>query len=366
MLQRFVFLFLFCGLFSPLFTPGDAWGAAAGNAQAAPTCLLPAPANLQKVFIQPTTVVYTWDAVPGAVKYYAALYDITAGGMVVTQQPTGTTITISGLILGHDYHFLVAPMCTEKDVSVFAAHDYFKAPNILIDLIVEIQSGCPSNLYGPSVGQGSGSLSTYTCANDWQTNRYYWMRFSTGGNDYTIRFEKNIQIPGRYFMTIVDPSGGNNYQLTCSLFPCSEVRLTCNDVPVMNIFFPNDDAISGTVLNGTSPVPFTVHEGCGGNEPLGSPWSDGASGETQLTSLTAAPNPFTDALTLYFPDAPEGIIKTRLLDLRSSVQLETNIEPGQLSSGVYSLQTESLPAGMYFLQMEMPSGQVVNLKVMKI
>ena len=86
----------------------------------------------------------------------------------------------------------------------------------------------------------------------------------------------------------------------------------------------------------------------------------------QLTSLTAAPNPFTDALTLYFPDAPEGIIKTRLLDLRGSVQLETNIEPEQLSGRAYSLQTESLPAGLYFLQMEMPSGQVVNLKVMKI
>lgn len=365
MQKRLNLLLICCCLLSTHFVTGSDTANSRQGMEAPPPCTLPAPTNLQKTFTQPSTVVYTWNPVGGAVKYHAILTNLTLGGIQVSQQAIGTTITFSGLIPGHSYQFSVAAMCADKDVSIYAAYDYFTAPNIIIDLIVELQSGCTN--YGAPIGSyASNNAGVYTCSYNWQTGHEYWMKITN--SDVVLRFSKNANLPNRYDMTVVDPSGGEEYTLTCGNSSCYEVLLYRNGSYYLSVFFPGHNGI--TSISPTQfPIPFIVYDGCS----LGFDGGDDRADEAEDTSnnpnlelQVTAVNPFSDQITLYFGTPPDGSVKTRLLDLQGRSWVETVIQPNELTEGAYSIPTVDLPAGMYFLQVETLQGQVVTRKVMKL
>lgn len=363
MQKQFVLLFIWCCLAFNSVASGARPIIRGAIVETSINCNLPAPTNLQRVFVQPNTVVYTWNAVPGAVKYYAVLTDLTLGGIVVSQDPIGPTITFGGLIAGHSYQFTVAAMCAEKEVSVNMTYDYFLAPNIIIDLIADLPYGCSG--FGTSIGNYNATGSTYTCYHNWQTNHEYWMRIPTGVSEITLRFNKSTILSNHFDLAVVDPSG-SLYTLTCLGQPCYEARLSRNGSPMLTLFFPDNGGVATVSLN-NSPFTFTVHDGCGMNFGGGGEKLEKGSNYARQMNLTTAPNPFTDLLTFYFPDAKQqDVIKARLIDLRGKVYVESVIEQQEAPDGFYTIPTETLPAGMYFLQMETTSGQMVTRKVMKV
>lgn len=335
--------------------PVDSTGA--GNL---PVCNLPAPTNLQRYFPNPVTVTYTWDPVVGAVKYFAVLTDLTLGGVVVSQDPVGTTASFS-VIGGHHYEFKVAPMCAEKLVSTNYAFDEFTAPFIVIDLIVETNSGCSD--YGSSIGSYTDFLSTRTCSYTFANDRAYWMKvpLGPGGSDILVYFKKSESSAFTYDMTVLDPSG-TAYSMTCSSGGsfCQRARLSSQNGPLIDIFFEDENKISSYRVDGNSAVPnFTVHNTC----PLRSTNGDKQSSQTQPDIFPI--NPFNNELMLFFSETPALTTQLRLLDLQGRVCLQTEIQPEHVAENMYSLPVQDLPAGLYFLQLSNASGHTQVRKILK-
>lgn len=373
MQQRILFTLLSCFLLLAGIQAGP--GTPAGqpvSEETTPPCNLPAPANLQRTFLQPDVVQYTWNPVVGASKYYAVLTNLTLGGMQVSQQPIGTSITFSGLIPNHQYLFTLAAMCTGKDVSDNKVNDNFKAPNFIIDIIVEAQQGC--NPTGAPIGDyfwnndpnsptGGG---VYTCAYNWEMGHQYWMKLSD--NDKAILyFNRTPNFPTEHFqITVIDEPGGDEY----SFVPCGGCLVGIikkNNDELFKIFYPGDDAVSIIAPPG---VTFTIHDGCG-TEP-GKGFGNG--GEDRSGAISGAnveipstyPNPFSDHLTLYFQSFPDDAsVQARLFDAQGILQIDTRIQAGDLDGGAYSLPTDHLPPGMYFLQTENTDGQINTQKLLK-
>ena len=324
-----------------------------------PPCNLPAPTNLQRTFLQPDVVQYTWNPVVGAAKYYAVLTNLTLGGMQVSQQPIGTSIIFSGLIANHQYQFTLAAMCTGKEVSDNAVNDNFKAPGIIIDIIVEAQQGCET--FNDPVGNYTPSPWSYICTYDWESGHDYWMKLND--SEAILRFSRTPNDPeGNFVVTIIDPPGGDNYTFD-PCFGCLVGNVKKNGTLLFSFFYPQDNQIATRTLNGF--VPFTIHDGCR--------YGFGEGGEERSIVVganvdipSASPNPFSDHLTLYFNSFPaEASVQARLFDAQGVLQIDTRIQSGDLDGSAYSLQTDHLPPGMYFLQTESAGGQINTQKLLK-
>jgi hypothetical protein len=330
--------------------------------EATPPCFLPAPTNVQRTFLQPDMVQYTWNPVVGAAKYYAVLTNLTLGGMQVSQQPIGTSITFTGLIPNHQYMFTLAAMCTGKDVSDNEVNDFFKAPGIVIDLIVEAQQGC--NMFNAPVGDYNWSNGVYTCTYEWEAGHQYWMKMNDN-EGAILYFNRTPNDPeGNFVVTVIDPPGGDDY----SFEPCSGClvgTIKKNSFVIFKLFYPANNAIS--VTSQTGFFSFTIHDGCGyGFGSEGGEDRSGSSGGANVEIPSTYPNPFSGHLTLYFNSFPaDASVQARLYDAQGVLQIDTRIQAGDLDGGAYSLPTEHLPPGMYFLQTESAGGQINTQKLLK-
>ncbi|MCC6462456.1 MAG: T9SS type A sorting domain-containing protein [Saprospiraceae bacterium] len=328
-----------------------------------PVCDLPAPTNVQRFFPNPATVTYTWDPVAGAVKYFAVLTNLTLGGVVVSQDPVGTTVSFP-IIAGHQYQFKVAAMCAEKLVSINYTYDNFTAPFVVIDLIVEVNSGCSD--YGSSIGTYFDQNGTRTWTYSFGYDRGYWMKIPLpqGGGNVMAYFKRSELSAFTYDMTVLDPSG-SLYSMFCpgGGSTCQRARLSTASGPLVDIFFENESKISAYKLDNSGVAPeFTVHNECshgGGRSPGDASQAGGA--EPTILPL----NPFRDALDLFFSETPAQTTSLRLLDLQGRVCLQTEIQPEQISENIYSLSAPSLLPGLYFLHLKSASGQIQVRKVIK-
>lgn len=379
MQKKFLSLFAGCFLLIAGLTANAEKPAPFPAGDTLPPCTLPAPSNLQKTFPNPVQVTYTWNSVAGAWGYFIAVMDQNTAN-VSTFTTTATTIT-AGIIPGHTYDVRVFPKCTESpgDISIYYAHDSFKASGIVIELIVEA-SGCGS-LSSP-VTNNTSTPNTFEVNGVWTLNQNYYIQLNSpvqGGNPVALllRFKRkevyeNGQPVVHYeLQEIGNPNNcalqgilsiNNNAFYVDPPANTGDGKLIY-DGKTFTIQFINDSKFEFSMTadnNGSTFDPPSVYAVC--SRKNGMMASGSGSGIIDLVDPVPAPNPFSGELVVYFSDSPIEPVKTRLIDLQGGIRIETELQPGE---NAYQLPTEDLPAGMYFLQLEVSPGQWIARKVMK-
>lgn len=369
------FLFASCMLLGMLhagiITPGPL-----PVSMAAPPCSLPAPSNLQ--YTQPDlySVQFTWDPVVGAAGYRSVLVNLTSGSSQVSQlAPNNATFQITP---GDNYSFTVAAMCSlsPPETSTNMSNITLTPEIIIIELIAQLQGCTPQN----EVTDGNGSNGTVIDHN-WSDGTQYFIELikTTSGVDEKLRmafkYKTNEHFELRELDTNSEPS------LLCAPQTpsiCTAAPVNANQTVTANnskftyggrtcrISFPDETQLYYYVNDGeTAFNSIKVYSNCRTERSDGEP-GDATGNQAPDAPLDIAPvNPFSGQLTLFFSKVPGSPVKTRLLDLQGRLRIQTLIRPWQAANLAYSIPTEELPAGLYFLQVETEPGQVVTRKVMK-
>ncbi len=347
----------------------------------APPCNLPAPANLQYSQPTPYTVHFSWDSVPGAVGYRSVLINQSNGSQSTNfSAPSNSTYPV---IPGDHYLFIVTAACSENplELSPNTSQAEFQATYIIIDLIAGLEGCTPT---GNPLKDVNPDPNVYQIQGDWELDKQYYIELTKmliNGNTEKVRLafkRKSSVYELRELNNNLEPS------LLCgqtTTNPCEPAPDSQNPVEVSNskftyggrtcrIAFSSTGGLYYYVLSNTYPVElpvdnFKVYDTCEGEggHSIGRSATDQDGNTIDFLDPDLSPNPFTDNLIVHFPEGPTGPVKTRMLDLQGSIRLETVLPPGETT---YSLPAENLPAGMYFLQMEVQPGQFITRKVMKL
>lgn len=343
-----------------------------------PLCTLPAPSNLQKTFPNPVQVTYTWNSVAGASGYFIAVLDQNTAN-IATFTTTATTVT-AGIVPGHTYDVKVFPKCSDSpgDVSIYYAHDSFKASGVIIELIVEV-SGCGS-VTNPVTNVSSTPASSFVINGVWALNQYYYIKLNSPVDSgdpipLLLKFKRkevieNGQTVVHYELQEVgNPSGCVLQGISINNAIYVDPPATTGDGKLFydnktfTLEFKNDSEFEFTMTadnkGNTFDGPY-VYTSCSRSGGLMA--ENGAGTVIDYADPVPAPNPFSGELAVYFSESPDVPVKTRLIDLQGSIRVETEFQPGK---NTYELPTASLPAGMYFLQVEIRPGQWIARKVMK-
>lgn len=346
------------------------------HSEAFVSCTLPAPGNLQRSFPNPVQVTYTWNSVPGAWGYRIVVTDMNSANFTIHTTPN-TTITLNATP-GHTYNVKFYSMCSDDpgDFSQQYAEDEFLMPGIVIELILE-NSGC-GTVSGLVNNDSPTPATTFKKEGGWGLNEDYFIKMTNpgGGQTLLLKFKLVQKQTGIVYelLEVGNPAGcileGISLSTAAYVPPpafTGNGRLTF-DNKVFYIRFLDFSEFEFSFepdQNGNTFANFAVYQICT-SLPRKTPQFDGSDHAWGLGDIATVVNPFFSDLTIYFNEYPAGPVKTRLFDLQGIPKIETVIEPDQMSDFGYSLQTASLPSGMYFLQMEMPSGELITRKVLKI
>lgn len=380
MQKHFFFLLTFFCFLSGSLTAKAGHSEPSLGSEAFVTCTLTAPTNLQRTFPNPVQATYTWNGVSGAWGYRIVVTDLNSAGITV-HTTTNTTITLN-TIPGHTYNVKFYSMCSEApgDYGSDYEEDEFMMPGIVIELIVE----------GPSCGSVDEPVTNASTApgyfvknGGWGLYEDYFIKMTNpgGGQTLLLKFKmKQVQVGnsqeiGFELLEIGNPAGCilDGISLTNAQYAqppaiTGNGRLTF-DNKSFTITFSGDNEFGYSFTsdqNGNTFQKFGVYAVC---SPYGMPPSHGDDGVGMHDASGVKPssiNPFSSNLIIFFIEVPTTPVKTRLLDLQGRSWIETAIQPDELTEGTYSIPTEDLPTGLYFLQMETQPGQFVTRKVMKI
>lgn len=388
MKHKSVFLLLCCFLLagSPVL---HANSTDPSTAAPAVTCNLPAPGNIQYIQVTPYTIHFSWDTVPGAAGYRSVLTRVSNGAQ---QTNVGYSDNADfAVIPGEKYHFMVAAACSvdPPEFSPNIGEMLLTTQSIVIDLVVDYQNCTPSNtIY-------DNNPDPQIWGYPFEENQDYYLEFQKISPNNPTQLKKIRLVFRRsgsgFQMGEMSGDDGNGNLCGISINPpyneCAQAPASVSSSKVTfggstsHFSFPSMAEIYFYNVSTFPPeVPFnsfTIYRTCtgghdgggGGGTTPGGGRSDEPSDDTGITNSNLkviTVNPFTDLLTLKFPNPPEGPVKTRLIDLQGIPKIETIIQPGEMNENTYSIPTDALPAGLYFLQMETQSGQMIVQKVLKI
>lgn len=355
-----------------------------------PPCVLPAPGNIQYTQLTPTTVKFTFDTVPGAVAYRGVLVNVGNGAQAV-MVGVADNFTFA-VVPGNSYIFYVACMCSldPPEYSLNVGQKPYSAPGIVIELILKVYGCVPTGV--PFYSSNSPSA---TVQNTWVPNDFYYFEFwkyvyvKPGQISYVKKTRIAFQRTAQGF-AMGEPDTNEEPSVLCgptTTIPPNPCAMAPATVSFAKFTFEDRTCRIAFALNGSliyyydaisNEKPFDyfkIFHGCNG----GGEFDGGGSERTELVfespvaeyaetaSLrVSSVNPFSDQLTMFFTETPDKPVKTRLLNLQGIPQIETVIQPAELSENSWSLPTADLPAGLYFLQLETGPGEVVTQKVLKI
>ncbi|MBC7773873.1 MAG: T9SS type A sorting domain-containing protein [Phycisphaerae bacterium] len=332
-------------------------------------CNDPAPANFHIVSIGPTWVDLAWiSANPlnwHRIKTYKTSNNLLVSNLLL---PPGSSATVNGLDPDEAYYSRINVVCDNGYDSDNYAEVQFTT--VILDLIVIGYEGIGNN---PQCTIRKNV--NYTCnfpANGSVTNFKFRLidnpsqgrKFDISKQDTSTLFHTTIKNDnvGQGFVFLCDNQNpdaqGSMYQIkshnlqilfasfTLSYAPGTSVGLlTCTNI--MDGF----EIVRFEQLSKALPTP----EGGDRSNP------ENKANDYEGSSISVAPNPFSDSFMLTLGERPEGEVKIQLFNLSGQKVLEQQYEPGQEQ---YTLRTIGLPPGFYMLRVE-ADGEVQNLKVVK-
>jgi hypothetical protein len=357
--KAFVLLFSLSLVNTGFATPNSNATSPALGSLTAPEWTLPAPAMVIVVSVGTTWSRINWTPVSGAFNYRIITTDV-ASGMILNNivipattnnaqiepLPPGTTV-LSTVYAIDQYGIQGAGRGVQYDTIIIDTVGKFSAPNSGFNTVCTVpiiiaseQGGCPI--------QWNGNPSYFRI-----TYSEYVGYFKTEKiNDAKMKLSHDV---------------GSDFSFTPGESGISEVLFNGGMVGRMACL---KNTITGEVS--------VLRKGTNGNNPnvviqkivYLEPLFGGIDGnafevvqEIDLTPrLMAMPNPFTDQFEIQIPFADEeNVVQLSLYDLQGRMMLSQNIAGG---SPIQTIETGTLPTGVYFLRVEC-GGKAETIKVVK-
>lgn len=327
---------------------------------AEPPCSLAAPNNVQVNPVGSTYATLSWDPVAGAWGY--TIY-LTGNGITTSYVTTTTSWNFTGLTPGVTYTVEVHALCAPGSESPNATVTSFNT--IVIEIICEANNTCTQ---GSFIGNGPTVFHTWENYTDY----FFWITGSNETVKYTFQktYNNNFPVqplsgnPNGYFIGMSSGRYCPNYSGNTDQFLVSHngtviaagkieekliTFIMANNYSVA--VYTGDCTSGGGGGGGSMPPPAGIEAA----DRLSEPGSPGA-------ALRPMPNPFDNELILAGSGGtPEDPIHLSLFNAEGVLvrQEEAVIE------NTYTLPTDGLPAGVYFLQLRSSAGSTTH-KLLKM
>jgi Secretion system C-terminal sorting domain len=344
-------------------------------------CSLPAPTDVTYNFTTPNEVSITWGKVNGAWGYQATLTNNTtyASETKIIESPV-SMVTFNAP--PGEYTFQLCSKCKSTDASPNCYVDpivYLPSFIIVADIVVEM--AVPST--GPTIWQLPVLNNEATSNVGIPVGSDYCLSFNYGAFDYVEAYLKRVFSP--YFNGFVVLSKDeNNGDWTFSglqgtLNPANggivyqKIRISKPGKGTMDLSFLGDVNLRFSLIGNPGGQSFNnirlydcdLNEGQGGK-----PGSDQSTTAIQgeylsMNRNSAVPNPFKNNLNIVFAELPQQNVTLKLFDATGRLEQEFLVHPDELTDNYYTLDTETLAEGLYFLQIQGQSGERQVIKVVK-
>jgi hypothetical protein len=328
----------------------------------AQNCNLPAPTGLTWTYPSQNTVKFTWNSVPDAWGYKIALNaQNTQGQGQIIQAPT-TEAT-----------FTYVPDTT-YDVELYAGNSATNfspnktiarfTPNGLI-IVVDIN---------PGLMRECNAIAMIWAKDLIEVNTTYISEPAIGvGGLYQIDFKHNGKRASAAFRHDLDPNLGDfiSYVTNFQLLTNTEWGLTGSDIIFNNNFLKakfkkyEESAVLKVNINYDKKIVFSTEgDGTFSDFKVYQCLPEGRSKET-TPAYAASPNPFLDQINIFLKGHAQGTVTAKMLDAAGQLKWIQQYDSASLQDQAVVIQTQDMPAGMYFLQISDASGVLQTHRLIK-
>jgi Secretion system C-terminal sorting domain len=369
-------------------------------------CTLPPPVLVSVVHNPNASVTITWAPVVSGIGYYVDVYDPqNMSTPLYSFETTNTSTTLVGALESHAV-VKIRSICANREYSETAltVNIKFGDKGIIVELINNgYQAPVPANGWGVPSGSYTGNDLTVNIG----LNKAYRFTVNIGSSGfitdefyvYLTKVGENYRVslctkcPG---FSIYNPLLGRAKPTLSNLpnYVCNPTEgdlylRTCGNPQIANAYriVQANPANTSNSVNLTFNVPFNATTlaatietfeipalyDCAGNIKFGNPKPTGGEGgggvqghsdnspNTTEYTLTAAPNPFTDHLTVLLEAT--GSTDLQLVDMSGKVWRSQSTE--QVAGDLAYIETTDMPVGIYLLRVQTSKG-IVTKKVVKI
>jgi hypothetical protein len=358
-------------------------------------CDLPAPNNLTVTGTSSNSVSISWSPVPGAADYFVEVYELPLGNLLTSFPTTNTTATATAPP-ATSLKFVVRAGCGSAQYSPNSSE--VKAST---DFVIEIvNNGYQSTSQGATIHITSTfndfsvalkptqayrcSLTVAATPQGGGTPISYAEVFIVFANPTGLDIKMGtICGPSNYlgYCGVSNTLGNTTYSCpgvndaflrVCNSNSALPLRdLKANRVPgspTFDLFFNRLPVLDNIVDLYITEIPtvyscgsgLPIYQSSGSGENTVKDHSDNTTNTTNYT-LTAAPNPFTDHLTVLLEAT--GSTDLQLVDMSGKVWRSQSTE--QVAGDLAYIETTDMPVGIYLLRVQTSKG-IVTKKVVKI
>ncbi len=358
MLKRRLLFWGIITLFASLFS----WTVTAQN------CNLPAPTGLTVSFPSPTTVRLDWNAIPGAWGYRINLLNQNSAQIQFVEVQAPTTHVIMPVEPNTSYRATVQGKCDafrnspNTSTVTFGTGVYI----IVADLIPYSLNACEGNIVYTHQGPLGHNI----------TNAIQFMTIPTLANfDFSVQYQGS-EVRGRMIRNSMNSVSFGLITQGWGIETLSSIASGTNDaVTIRNQQNPyetlvlslNPDGRLYYTASGNNYANFSLiqcRRPSSGGEPALETSNTTAS--TELLSFQVSPNPFTDELNIQMDESYTQAFQARLFNTAGQLCLSLEASKEEAAGKKFTLPTDALAPGMYYLHLSSGDGGTVVKKVIKM
>lgn len=331
-------------------------------------CDIAAPTNLYLVDEGGTWLSVAWTAPPG---YGGNIYNIKVllqGNIIQDYNVTGTQTTINNLNPGTLYTIRVSAVCYGNNEEPVSSRNYAEIEGHTLILVVDLnntpipQEGDYYYMLSSCISfpVPTGNIMWIQIKEKFGSNSYYHpVRYV----NYGLRIGKSTSAMevtrhrGVNDMTMIEPTAAGEWVDGAFIY----IGEPSNPVPIVLLTTPAGNAtppvLCGTLANTAYSFQWVIKTT--GFAPPGSGNRNGAESPEATTFIPL--NPFGASLEILESNISDHPVYIRLFDLNGRLLLDEDFPAEYLQ---YSLPTETLPTGVYILQI-ISNGVIQTYKVLK-
>ncbi len=330
----------------------------------AQNCNLPAPTGLTWTYPTQNTVKFTWNSVQGAWGYQIALNAHNTQGQGQTIQAPATEATFT--YTPHTtYTVELYAGCSATNFSSQKTIKQFSPDGLII--VVDINPGlylaCPG---AQLIWASSGAVSSQVQSSPIDFGKLYQIQLN-----YQDMLPVNIALQHNNFLSYCATK--------INLYPNPDWNLSAYasgyfGTHIDKAKVKNNGLSTGVDINTTYDKniifrPFgtgllsniKVFE-CSGYRDLP---SGGDRSRNSIPTYVASPNPFLNQISVFLKGQAQGMVTAKMLDTAGQLKWIQQYDSASLQDQVFVIQTQDMPAGMYFLQISDARGLLQTQRLIK-
>jgi hypothetical protein len=336
----------------------------------AQNCNLPAPTGFTWTYPTQNTVKFTWNSVSGAWGYRITMNAQNTQGQGQTIQAPVTEATFT-YVPNTTYDVELFAGCSATDFSPQKVTVQFTPDGLII--VTDINPGLlGENCYTsqPIWHLDDPTQSFIVSTPTISSEKLYKIQFKHAGETVNVALKFLYFSSPAICTTRINLFPTTNWLLGTIIHnPNSQIinRASIRRIGSnlrMDIFVSTEMQI---VFMPTVPILFTdlkIFECAAEAEPHPDP-NDNGRNQENIPTYAASPNPFLDQISVFLKGQAQGRITAKMLDAAGQLKWIQQYDSTSLQDQAFVIQTQDMPAGMYFLQISDARGLLQTRRLIK-